>query len=247
MSTSTHRAMRVREVHPEGSAGVSLILDGGAIADPGQFMMVWLPGIEERPFSVMDDDPLSLTGARVGPFTEAMCRLELGDRLWVRGPYGHGFEPLGERPLLIGGGSGVASLTLLAKKLAAAGQEVTVGLGARTAESLMLAWKIWETPSASLLVATDDGSAGYQGTIIDAVRMYLDDCAFDQLYACGPRPMLRSVLQYTSRRGIPCQFCLEEVMKCGIGVCGACHCGEYLVCADGPVFTGEQLEEMGRL
>ncbi|MCH5373711.1 MAG: hypothetical protein JJ992_07020, partial [Planctomycetes bacterium] len=80
---------------PEGEAGVTLVLDGALPAQPGQFVMAWLPGVEERPLSVMDDAPLSLTVAAVGPFTQALCALQPGDRLWVRGPYGRGFELAG--------------------------------------------------------------------------------------------------------------------------------------------------------
>lgn len=78
MSRERHRAYRVTRVVPEGRAGVTLILDEAMPAQPGQFAMAWLPGIEERPFSLMDDDPASLTVADVGPFTSALCTLEPG-------------------------------------------------------------------------------------------------------------------------------------------------------------------------
>ena len=246
-----HRAFRVARVVPEGKAGVTLILDAclptkqgqAGVCQAGQFTMVWLPGLEERPFSVMNDDPLSLTIAEVGPFTRALCGLREGDRIWIRGPYGHGFQLLGHSHLLVGGGSGAASLTLLARVARDQGHGVVVALGARTAEQLMLAWR-FEELGCQVLVATDDGSAGYHGTVIEAVSEGLADRAFDGVYACGPEPMLLAVARYAETLGLSCQVSLERAMKCGLGICGACHCGDQLVCRDGPVFSGEKLLQM---
>jgi dihydroorotate dehydrogenase electron transfer subunit len=238
-----HRALRVKRVVPEGQAGVSLMLDGDLPAEPGQFVMVWLPGVEERPFTVMDDAPLSLTIARVGPFTCALCALEPGARLWVRGPYGHGFPLQGRRLLLLGGGSGAAALPLLARRALERGAEVLVALGARTAEQLMLAWRFAELGLAPL-IATDDGSAGFHGTVLEAVAEPLQARWPEAVYACGPEPMLRAVARRCQELNLPSWVSLERAMKCGLGVCGNCHWGEKLVCRDGPVFPGALLLEV---
>jgi len=241
MVDGLHQAFRVEEVIGEGDAGVTLILDGSLPAvEPGQFVMVWLPGIDERPFSVMDDDPLSLAVADIGPFTHALCALRPGDRVWIRGPFGHGFSLSGERHLLVGGGSGAASLTLLAKRVQGEGQQAIVGLGARSGEQLMLAWR-FEELGHQVLIATDDGSQGYHGTVLDAIDDLLVRGWPDAVYACGPEPMLVGLAQRTKMLGLPCWVSLERVMKCGIGICGNCHCGDQLVCKDGPVFTAEML------
>lgn len=237
-----HRALRVMRVMPEGQAGVSLILDGDLAAEPGQFVMVWLPGVEERPFTVMHDAPLSLTIACVGPFTRALCALKPGERLWVRGPYGHGFPLQGRRLLLLGGGSGAAALPLLAVRALERGAEVCVALGARTAAQLMLAWRFSQLGLAPLL-ATDDGSAGFHGTVLEAVADCLAARWPDAVYACGPEAMLRAVARRCQELGLPCWVSLERAMKCGLGVCGNCHWGEKLVCRDGPVFPGALLLE----
>jgi len=142
--TGVHRPYAVAAVRPEGAAGVTLILDAPLPAQPGQFVMAWLPGIEERPLCLMDDVPAALTIAEVGPFTEACCHLGVGDRIWLRGPYGHGFGLVGERPLLLAGGCGAAALALLAKRFRAQGTEVTVIVGARSSGGLMLAWRYQE-------------------------------------------------------------------------------------------------------
>jgi len=240
MSKPPHCAYRVAEIVREGCAGVTLILDGSMPAEPGQFVMAWLPGVGERPFSLMDDDPISLAVARVGPFTHALCALEPGDRLWLRGPYGHGFELVGHRHLLVGGGSGAAPLALLARLARSQGHEIIAALGARTSDLLMLRWR-FQALGCRLVVATDDGSVGCQGTVLDAVQELLDDGWPDAVYACGPEPMLVAVAHRAEELSLPCWVSMERVMKCGLGVCGTCHFGDRLVCRDGPVFEGREV------
>jgi dihydroorotate dehydrogenase electron transfer subunit len=240
MVDGLHRTFRVQEVIPEGEIGVTLVLGGALPAEPGQFVMVWLPGLEERPFSIMDNDPLSLTVAEIGPFTAALCALTPGDRLWIRGPYGRGFPLVGQRHLLVGGGSGTAGLTLLAREALAQDHVVTVALGARSDVGLMLRW-YFEQLGAQLLIATEDGTAGTAGTVLDAVERRLDARHFDAVYGCGPEPMLVALAERCKAAKLPCWVSLEAVMKCGLGVCGNCHCGDRLVCADGPVFDAADL------
>ena len=235
-----YRALKVTRVIAEGEAGVTLILDGALPAQPGQFVMAWLPGIEERPFSLMDDDPASLTVADVGPFTHALCALQAGERIWVRGPYGHGFDLHGQRYLLVGGGSGAAGLALLAKRARAEGHEVVAALGARSQKALMLCWR-FEELGCRLILATDDGSLGCCGTVLDASNELLASGWPHAVYGCGPEPMLSALLQRTEATNLPCWVSLERIMKCGIGVCGSCHCGDRLVCCDGPVFLGREI------
>ena len=234
--TGVHTPYTVVAVRPEGGCGVTLRLDARLVAAPGQFVMAWLPGIEERPLCLMDDAPASLTIADVGPFTHACCALAPGDRIWLRGPYGHGFAPLGQRPLLLAGGCGAAALALLAQRFRAQGTPVTVVVGARSAAGLMLAWR-YDELGCRVVLATDDGSTGYHGTSLDAAAPHWP--AADAIYACGPEPMLRAVARRARETGTPSWISLERVMKCGIGVCGSCHCGDRLVCADGPVFASE--------
>ncbi|MEA3406716.1 MAG: dihydroorotate dehydrogenase electron transfer subunit [Chloroflexota bacterium] len=249
MTDATHRVVTVRKVVSEGETGVTLIFDNSIVADAGQFVMVWLPDVGERPFSVMDDYPLSLTIADVGPFTHALCALSCGDRLWIRGPYGKGFRIEGRRHLLVAGGSGAASLALVAKVARRQGDRVIVFLGAGTESHLMLRWRFGEL-GCRLIVATDDGSEGYQGSVLDALQNWREDIVADMVYGCGPEPMLAALAQYAQKTDVPLQVSLEAVMKCGLGVCGNCHRGDRLVCKDGPVFSGQvfshalQLDEM---
>ena len=101
----------------------------------------------------------------------------------------------------------------------------------------MLAWR-FETEGLSPVLATDDGSAGFQGTALQAATPALS-ARPDAVYACGPEAMLRAVAERALGLDIPCQVSVERIMRCGLGVCGQCHCGDRLVCADGPVFSGE--------
>ena len=84
-------------------------------------------------------------------------------------------------------------------------------------------------------MATEDGTRGYEGTVVEAVAPLLDTQTVDRVYACGPEGMLRKLAMFCNRAGIECQVSLERYMRCGIGLCGSCSCEDLLVCLDGPV------------
>jgi dihydroorotate dehydrogenase electron transfer subunit len=237
MAPSSHLAGRIVHVSEAGSRGVTIELDLRLEARPGQFVMVWLPGVDEKPFSLVDDDPATLTVVRVGPFTERMQRLRPGGQVYLRGPLGNGFSLAGERPLLVGGGCGAAPLAFLAKLLRGAGLPVTVALGAQTGRELLLEER-FAGLGASLLVTTEDGSAGEQGLVTEAAVRRLAAGQHDQVYACGPEPMLARVVELCRTYSVPGELSWEAYMRCGIGVCGSCDRGDgLLVCRDGPVFS----------
>ncbi|ANF22309.1 dihydroorotate dehydrogenase electron transfer subunit [Thermococcus piezophilus] len=199
----------------------------------GQFMMAWLPGVGEKPFSLADEDIIVVK--RVGPFTDRLFELQPGDYLWLRGPYGNGFEPKGRNIALIGGGIGIPPLYAFAKQNAGRFEKVTLIYGARTKEELAL--MDIENYVDELIITTDNGSAGRRGFSTDVLAERKEE--FDQVYTCGPEPMLKAVLRIMNYRNV--QVSAERYMKCGIGVCGSCNLGPYLVCKDGPVFDGSKL------
>ena len=211
------------------------VLDGVMDARPGQFVMAWLPGVDEKPFSLMDAEPLTLAVADVGPFTAAMSQLNVGDRLWLRGPFGRGFELRGERLLLVAGGYGAAPLAYLAREALNQKKLVTALIAARTKELLLLADHFAEL-GCDVLVCTDDGSDGRHMLADEAAALALERGAHDGIYACGPAAMLDALERLARERGLPAQLSREAYMRCGIGVCGSCTCGDQLVCRDGPVF-----------
>jgi len=240
MTIDLPTAFRIRHLRDESPTVRTFILDGALHAEPGQFIMAWIPRVNEKPFSLVDDAPITLTIARVGPFTEAAHRLREGDRLWVRGPYGRGFAPLPRPAVLVGGGYGAAPLAFLARRLRAQGVEVSVALGARSARDLVLVER-FQAAGCSVHPATEDGSLGHRGLATEVAERLLDERPDAALYACGPEAMLERLARLCRARGTPGQFSMERLMKCGLGVCGSCDRGGLLVCRDGPVFSAEQV------
>lgn len=213
-------------------------------ANPGQFFLVWLPGIDEKPISVawQDHGETGLTICGIGPWSRAMLRCEPGTRIGLRGPFGKGFAPLG-RGLIVGGGMGIAPLFYLAQRLMEEGHEFDLALGARSADRLLYveAFARWGAH-----LATDDGSLGEESTVVDVASRLLKLGQYDSLYACGPEPMLTALWALARAHDLPVQFALERYMKCGIGLCGQC-CVDGIglrVCVEGPVFNDVMLDEM---
>ncbi len=238
---SCHRPFRVRERIPENPRTVSLVLDGALGCSPGQFAMLWLPGIDEKPFSIAGIDPLMFTVSRVGPFSEALHAVRPGDTLWVRGPFGRGFTAEPGRTLLIGGGYGAAPLAFLARALAQADPQahVEAALGARTAADLLFVDRFGAL-GVPVHAATEDGSAGTAGLVTDVIRPLLAAGGFARVRACGPEGMLEEVAGICESAGVPGELSFEAYMRCGVGLCGACEHRGRLVCMDGPVFTTKE-------
>jgi dihydroorotate dehydrogenase electron transfer subunit len=237
------QTVRIREIRDETRTIRTFVLDAEVPeAEPGQFIMLWLPGVDEKPMSVACPTPLTLTVARVGPFTTALCERRLGDQVGWRGPYGRGFSLQEARPaLLVSGGCGVGPLYFLATQAVARSIPTTVALGARTALDLPYVEQFREL-GVDLILATDDGSLGYKGCVTDAILQSAICNSQSAIYACGPEPMLVAVHRLCREHAIPGQLSLERYMKCGFGICGQCAMDGYLVCQDGPVFDVEQLD-----
>lgn len=240
MTLDLPTAFRIVDIREESPTVRTFTLDGALQAEPGQFVMAWLPRVNEKPFSLVHDAPITLTIARVGPFTEAAHRLRVGDRLWLRGPYGNGFCPLPRPAVLVGGGYGAAPLAFLARRLRADGVDAAAALGAKRAGELVLVER-FRAVGCDVRLATEDGSAGHEGLATDIAERLLDERPDAALYACGPEPMLERLARLCRERGVPGQFSMERLMKCGLGVCGSCDYRGLLVCRDGPVFSAEQV------
>jgi dihydroorotate dehydrogenase electron transfer subunit len=234
------QALRIVEIKVENTTTKTFILDGSLSADPGQFVMAWLPGLEDKPFSLANADPIKLTIAAVGPFSRTLFQLQVGDFLWVRGPLGQGFQlpPVpGGHVLLMGGGYGVAPILFLARQALAADCQVSMIIGARSASGLLLV-DDFEALDILLRLTTEDGSAGQQGVVTDAIPQVIARAGKPQLvYACGPTGMLAAVGSLCEAEHIPVQLSWEAYIRCGIGLCGSCEVGKgWLTCLDGPVF-----------
>lgn len=220
----------------------TFVMDREIDARPGQFVMVWVPGVDEVPMAL--SSPSSITVQKVGDATAALFAMREGDRIGIRGPYGNGF-PVTGRTLAIAGGVGASPLL----PLVATGQVDTFLLGAKTASELLFADRIRE--AATLMVATDDGTAGHHGFVTDLIpRVDLAD--FSHICVCGPEVMMAAVLAILDQEGCAerGRFSLHRYMKCGVGLCGSCCIDPHglRVCRDGPVFSGDVLleSEFGR-
>jgi dihydroorotate dehydrogenase electron transfer subunit len=238
--TSLPQPAHVVSITAENETVRTLEFDARMEAEPGQFVMAWLPGVDEKPFSLVCADPVTLTIARVGPFTAAAHTLELGDRLWLRGPLGRPFRIAPSqsahptRILLVAGGYGAAPLCFLAERAVALRHAVTVVSGAQTSREVLFAQR-FASLGTRVLVTTEDGSLGIQGLATDAVTALLDEASFQCIYACGPEPMLEALEKLARNHSLPAQLSHERYMRCGFGVCGSCARGDWLVCRDGPV------------
>jgi dihydroorotate dehydrogenase electron transfer subunit len=206
---------------------------------PGQMVMVWLPRLDEKPYTVsyLDEEEFGVTVVMRGEFSARLHELGPGDPVGFRGPYGRPFSPPQHpaRAVAVGGGCGMATLALLAEDF----PSLHIIQGARNASELFFTRRF---PVMEL--CTEDGSCGHRGVPTEVLETALAEGRYDQVYACGPELMLSSLFEVCRRHATACQFSLERYMKCGIGVCGQCDCDGMLVCRDGPVFDGEQLSRM---
>jgi dihydroorotate dehydrogenase electron transfer subunit len=260
------RTAHVTAVERLGAYVLITALDAGGPPDPrpGQFYMVaaaerWGGGLDERPYlprafshARAREGRLSFLLEAVGPGTERLAGLRVGEGLCLVGPLGVGWRPpdAGTRPLLVGGGIGASPLLCLQDELLA-GEGVDPSAGARGPAVLLGFRSAAHAEAASLfapelLLATDDGSAGHHGLVTDLLRRELDQDPAATVFACGPPPMLEAVRALCAERGTPAQLALESGMACGYGACFGCvvptKAGYVRLCVDGPVLDGEALE-----
>jgi len=201
---------------------------------PGQFVMVWIRGVDEVPMALSYGN--AITVQKVGAATSALFELGECDSLGIRGPFGKGFDIKKGRILLIAGGVGAAPLAPLAEKASSSGINVTTLLGAKTKDELLFRERFEN--AGDVRIATDDGSEGKHGFVtqlMDKQKIY------DQIYCCGPEPMMKKVLDKAAPS--KAQFSLHRYIKCGLGICGACCIDGLRVCKEGPVFPGEVLKD----
>ncbi len=220
---------------------------------PGQFAMVWIPGVNELPMSVMiskEEGKAAFTVRTHGPSSTALYNLQVGDSIGVRGPYGNHFEIKQGKLLLVGGGTGLVPLIRLLTFVKNS-DDVTVLIGAKTKEEVFfekLANNLLEKNNHRVIVSTEDGSYGEKGFVTEIMEKFLQNTIFDAVYTCGPELMMYKIVQLAISKGIFVQASVERMMKCGIGICGSCCMGEDLVCYDGTIFEGKYLlsnEEFG--
>lgn len=236
-------AVRILDVREENYRTRTLVLDCHLDAAPGQFVMLWMPRFDEKPYSLVDAEPVTVMVTAVGPFSRLLHARRPGERVWLRGPFGHGFAaPIGMRRIaLVGGGYGVAPLYWLASTLAGVVDEMTVIVGARTAEDLIYtaAFDRLDAPGAryATRITTEDGSLGLPGRVTDALLPLLEERRLDGVFACGPHAMLAAIRQLSARHHVPAHLSWESYMRCAMGICGACEHEGRILCQEGPVLV----------
>ncbi len=248
-SSPGHKPLTIVESEPLTPRVRRIALEGEVGARPGQYVMVWVPKVGEIPVSVAREGngETWLLVAKVGRVSSAIHSLRSGDRLWVRGPYGRGFTTEVEgRVALVGGGYGIAPLIHLAEELRDRGVRIDFYAGFRSAGEVMLE-DLLRDLSDRLVVSTDDGSYGLSGFITE----HVDYKGLSFVYTAGPEAMMVKVVSEAVRRGIMVEASLERLIRCAVGLCGACVLEPQglLVCRDGPVFDGRILmssEDFGR-
>ena len=200
-----------------------IVTDIADEARPGQFISVYSQDgsrLLPRPISICEADPdegrLRIVYRIAGKGTDEFSKYVSGDPIDIMGPLGNGFPQEGENVFLIGGGIGVPPMLEMAKQLNC---EKQIILGYRD-ENLFLRDEF--EAYGEVFVATEDGSVGTKGNVLDAIRE--QNLTADVIYACGPTPMLRAIKEYAAEKGIKCYISLEEKMACGIGACLACVC-----------------------
>jgi dihydroorotate dehydrogenase electron transfer subunit len=224
-------------------------------AEPGQFVMVKVSdGIDpllRRPFSIhrvpgAESGEFEILFRAVGSGTRLLARAHLGDRLAVLAPLGRGFRVSGRRPLLVGGGIGVAPLLFLAERFLERGARPKLLLGGRRDRDI-LCHDDFACLAVPFALATEDGSLGEPGLVTRLLEKELArNGGADAVFACGPTPMLAAIAGICARAGVPCQLSMEAHMACGVGACLGCVVKgasvAYLrVCKEGPVFDAEEL------
>ncbi len=241
-------------VIPENSTMKTLVFACDFDATPGQFVNMWIPRLDEKPFSVAfaNGRELHLTIADVGPFSHQATQLGVGDKAGLRGPYGKGFEfQPNQKIAMVGGGFGSAPLYFTAHHAVEAGCEIDFIIGARRKDLLIYEQRVEDLKGATLYVATDDGSVGHHGYNVQVLAQLMEDKKYDTIMTCGPEVMMAAVAKLAEQYDTAAQISLERFMKCGFGLCGQCVVDPTgdTTCTKGPVVSLEyvrKVDEFGK-
>lgn len=216
----------------------------------GEFIYLWIPGLGEKPFSALTDDPFSLVIINLGTFTKALITLQPGTEAFVRGPHGTAVQPPeGAKVMAVSGGTGLAAVYQIARDF---GHDDSIGgesngaeifVGARSKDRLYF---VEECEAISILhIATDDGSSGYHGVVTELLRQRLQQMSATErdnlyFYNCGPEPMVHAAIAVQKEfcRDDQIHSAIDYLTKCGVGICGACSAPDgRRLCVDGPFLS----------
>ena len=237
--TEIPKIMEIGDIVVEGKDQKSFFFKSSIECLPGQFIMVWLPGVDEKPMAVSywSKNEFAFTSKSIGAFTAAIDKLKKGDKIGIRGSYGNCFSAK-ENACVVGGGVGMASVSTLIDAL----KNPMIINGARSKESLIYLKRF---KSKNMIAATDDGSCGRKGLVSDVLDGILSSGEKIKIvYTCGPEIMMQKVFEVCERHKVELEASLERYMACGFGVCGKCMVNDRIVCIDGPIFNSKHLRNL---
>jgi len=206
---------------------------------PGQFVMVWIPGLNEKPMAVSywKKNEFAFTSKAIGKFTNSLDKLKKGDKVGIRGSYGSCFSAR-QNSCVVGGGVGMASVSTLIDIL----KSPVIINGARSREYLIY---LKRYKNKNMIVTTDNGSFGRKGFVTDVLEDVLSkNKKIKIVYTCGQEIMMKKVFEICQKHKVECEASLERYMACGFGICGKCMINDKICCVDGPVFNSKQLSMM---
>lgn len=242
-------ALKIEKIVQENPTTCTFVFKYPLGAKPGQFVMMWIPGVDEKPFSVAYDDGKEfwLTIASVGGATEKLFVLKKGDKVGIRGPFGTCYEfKKGDHLALVAGGYGAAPMYFVAHEAVSKGCKVEFLVGARNKDLLLFTHKVLGLGNVDLHVATDDGSAGKKGYVTAILEDLLKNKGINKVFTCGPEVMMKAVGEISEKARADCFLSMEKYMKCGFGVCGQCAIDDTgdLACKKGPVMAYDYVKKL---
>ena len=231
------RSLEILEIEKEAKDLFTIFVKntlGGFV--PGQFVMMWIPRVDEKPFGVsyLEKDQIGITFEVKGKFTKKLASIKKAGIIGIRGPYGIGFPEPDSSTIVIGGGCGVSSLAPLMEKV----KKSNSIIGARSKDMLLFRNRFKDAH-----FTTDDGTFGKKGFVTEILEEKLSaPDKVSQVFCCGPEIMMSRVIEICKKHRKKCFISMERYMKCGFGVCGQCMCGDKVVCKEGPVFESKDVE-----
>lgn len=237
--TDIPQMLEISDVVQEGKGQKSFFFRHSLNSKPGQFIMVWLPQVDEKPMAVSywKRNEFAFTSQAIGKFTNALDKMKSGDKLGIRGPYGNFFSAK-SNSCIVAGGVGLSSVSTLIDAL----KNPLVIYGARSKEHLIY---LKRYKNKSMIVTTDDGGYGRKGFTTDALNEVLtNNNKIKIAYTCGPEIMMKKVFEICNKHNVQLEASLERYMACGFGICGKCMINDRICCIDGPIFNSWQLMQM---
>ncbi len=250
--TDIPQMLEISDVVQEGKNQKSFFFKHSIECKPGQFMMVWMPNIDEKPMAVSywNKNEFAFTSQSIGKFTNSLDKLKKGDKVGIRGPYGNCFSAKdrhGERDssrashvtaCVVGGGVGMASVSTLIDIL----KNPIIINGARSKEHLIY---LKRYKNKNMIVTTDDGSYGKKSFTTNVLdKLLKSNKTIKIVYTCGPEIMMKKIFEICTKHKVECEASLERYMACGFGICGKCMINDKICCIDGPIFNSSQLSRL---